>query len=43
MKLLKLIGSVLGFLIHVAFTLAGLALNILLTFITILATAYMKS
>ena len=43
MKLLKLLGSLLMFLIHVVLTLAGLALNIFLFFIAILASAYMKS
>ena len=43
MKLLKLIGSLLMFLAHVALTLAGLALSIFLSFIAILASAYMKS
>ena len=43
MKLLKCIGAVLIFLIHVAMTLAGLALNIALTFVAVLAGVYMRS
>ena len=43
MRLLKCIGAVLMFLIHVAMTLAGLALNIALTFIGVLAGTYLRS
>lgn len=43
MKLLKSLGAVLVFLIHAGMTLAGLALNIALMFIGVLAGAYMKS
>ena len=43
MKLLKCIGAVFMFLIHIALTMAGLALNIALTFVAVLAGAYMRS
>lgn len=43
MRLLKCIGMVLLFLIHVALMLAGLTLNITLTFVAMLAGAYMRS
>lgn len=42
-KLLKSIGAVLMLLIHTALTLAGLVLNVLLTFAAVLASAYMRS